>query len=176
MPGRYSNSIILETEHWLASHRADSVLPGYLILGARQATNELHRLPERVLAELGGLLAKLQRALQATLDPEHLYVGRYGHTSGHAFHFHIIPICGWVKQCFFEDPRYRALLSLQHPPVGDTDGAELTLYVWREFCERPDPPPISGPSVEDVVEMLRSCLASSRDHDAEWRGRERAAQ
>jgi diadenosine tetraphosphate (Ap4A) HIT family hydrolase len=167
MPGRYSNSIIIETEHWLASHRTDSALPGYLILGARQATNELHRLPERALAELGMLLAKLQQALQATLDPEHLYIGRYGHASGHAFHFHIIPICGWVKRCFFEDPRYRALLSLQHPPVGDTDGAELTLYVWREFCERPDPPPISGPSVEDVVEMLRSRVASSRDHDAE---------
>jgi hypothetical protein len=59
------------------------------------------------------------------------------------------------------------LLSLQHPPVGNTDGAELTLYVWREFCESPDPPPISGPSVEDVVEMLRRFVVTSRNHDAE---------
>jgi diadenosine tetraphosphate (Ap4A) HIT family hydrolase len=167
MPGRYSNAIILETEHWLASHRADSALPGYLILGSRQATNELHRLPERALTELGMLLAKLQQALQAILAPEHLYVGRYGHTSGHAFHFHISPICGWVKQRFFADPRYRVLLSLQHPPVGDTDGAELTLYVWREFCENPEPAPISGPSVDEVVEMLRQRVASGRDRDAE---------
>jgi len=159
--------MILETEHWLVTHRSDSALPGYLILAARQATNELHRLPERALAELGMLLATLQRALQAILDPEHLYVGRYGHIGGHAFHFHIIPICGWVKQRFFADHRYRMLLSLQHPPVGDTDGAELTLYVWREFCERPDPPPISGPSVEDVVEMLRRFVATNRDHEME---------
>jgi diadenosine tetraphosphate (Ap4A) HIT family hydrolase len=167
MSGRYQNSIILETEHWLVSHRADSALPGYLILGARQATDELHRLPESALAELGMLLAKLQQALQAVLDPEHLYVGRYGHTSGHAFHFHIIPICGWVKQRFFADPRYRALQGLQHSPAGDTDGAELTLYVWREFCESPDPPPIPDPSVEEVVEMLRRFVATSREPNPE---------
>jgi diadenosine tetraphosphate (Ap4A) HIT family hydrolase len=167
MPARHANSIILETEHWLVSHRADSVLPGYLILGARQATDELHRLPEGALAELGVLLAKLQQALKAILDPEHLYIGRYGHSAGHSFHFHIIPICAWVKQRFFADPRYRMLLSLQHPPVGDTDGAEVTLYVWREFCENPEPPPISGPSVGEVVEMLRHRVASSRDHNAE---------
>jgi diadenosine tetraphosphate (Ap4A) HIT family hydrolase len=167
MPGRYQNSIILETEHWRASHRADSALPGYLILATRQATNELHGLPEPALAELGRLLAKLQQALQAVLDPEHLYIGRYGHSGGHTFHFHIIPICGWVKARFFADPRYRLLESLQHSPAGDTDGAELTLYVWREFCESPDPPPISGPSVERVIEMLRRFVATSGDHDAE---------
>jgi diadenosine tetraphosphate (Ap4A) HIT family hydrolase len=166
MPARYANSIILETEYWQVSHRADSALPGYLIMGARQATNELHHLPDRALAEMGMLLAKLQQALQAVLDPEHLYVGRYGHSAGHAFHFHIIPICGWVKQRFFADPRYRMLLTLQHPPVGDTDGAELTLYVWREFCESPEPPPVSGPSVAEVVEMVRHRVASSRAHDA----------
>jgi diadenosine tetraphosphate (Ap4A) HIT family hydrolase len=165
MPTRHANSIIMETEHWLVSHRADSALPGYLILGARQATNELHRLPELALAELGVLLAKLQRALEAILDLEHLYIGRYGHIAGHSFHFHIIPICGWVKQRFFADPRYRMLLSLQHPPVGDTDGAELTLYVWREFCESPDPPPISGPSVDDVIEMLRRFVVTSWDRE-----------
>jgi hypothetical protein len=66
---------------------------------------------------------------------------------------------------FFADPRYHVLQGLQHPPVGDTDGAELTLYVWREFCERPDPPPISGPSVESMIEMLRRFVATSADHD-----------
>jgi diadenosine tetraphosphate (Ap4A) HIT family hydrolase len=165
MPGRYQNSIILETEHWQISHRADSALPGYLILEARHAANELHRLPGCALAELGMLLAKVQRALQATLNPEHLYVGRYGHSAGRTFHFHIIPICGWVKRGFFEDPRYRLLQSLQYPPSGETDGAELTLYVWREFCERPDPPPIFGPSVEEVVEMLRRFVAMGGDRD-----------
>ncbi len=167
MSARNANSIILETEHWRVSHRTDTALPGYLILGAREATNELHRLPEHALAELGGLLGQLQQALQAILDPEHIYVGRYGHISGHAFHFHIIPICGWVKQRFFTDHRYRMLLSLQHPPVGDTDGAELTLYVWREFCENPELPPIPGPSIDEVVEMLRQRVAWSRNHETE---------
>jgi len=135
-------------------------------LGARQATNELYRLPADALAELGMLLATVQQALRAVLNPEHLYIGRYGHSSGHAFHFHIIPICGWVRQRFFEDPRYRVLERLQYPPAGDTDGAELTLYVWREFCESRDPPPVSGPSVTDVIQMLRSFMVTNRDDDA----------
>jgi hypothetical protein len=36
-----------------------------------------------------------------------------------------------------------------------TDGAELTLFVWREFCERRDPPPVQGPSVGRVIAALR---------------------
>jgi diadenosine tetraphosphate (Ap4A) HIT family hydrolase len=166
MSEQHRNFTILETEHWRVNHRMDSALPGYLILGARQATNELYRLPADALAELGMLLATVQQALRAVLNPEHLYIGRYGHSSGHAFHFHIIPICGWVRQRFFEDPRYRVLERLQYPPAGDTDGAELTLYVWREFCESRDPPPVSGPSVTDVIQMLRSFMVTNRDDDA----------
>jgi hypothetical protein len=41
----------------------------------------------------------------------------------------------------------------------EADGAELTLYVWREFCESPVPPPISGPSVHEVVERLKVLMA-----------------
>jgi diadenosine tetraphosphate (Ap4A) HIT family hydrolase len=152
--------VILQTEHWLISHRVDSALPGYLMLGARMPTNELPRLPPAALAELGTLLAKAQLALNEILNPEHLYIGRYGHTAGHALHFHIIPVCGWVKQAFFENPRYRVLrnLSRPSPAAAETDGAELTLYVWREFCESPDPPTIFGLSVEEVVDRLKPLM------------------
>ena len=62
--------------------------------------------------ELGVLLAKAQHALNAILQPEHLYIGRYGHTAKLALHFHLIPICAWVKRGFFSDPRYRVLQGL----------------------------------------------------------------
>jgi hypothetical protein len=39
-----------------------------------------------------------------------------------------------------------------------TDGAELTLFVWREFAENPKPPVIQGRSVEEVIEELRSAF------------------
>lgn len=154
---------ILQTEDWSLYHRADSALPGYLILGARMPTNDLSLMSPRALAELGTLLAKAQKALEAILKPEHLYIGRYGHTVGHALHFHIIPVCAWVKQSFFRDPRYRVLKDLsKHSASNETDGAELTLYVWREFCENPDPPPTSGPSVDEVVERLKGLMSEPK--------------
>jgi hypothetical protein len=78
----------------------------------------------------------------------------------------LAPARGWVKQSFFSDPRYRVLKSFYQPSNGgaaddETDGAELTLYVWREFCENPNPPPISGPPIPEVLERLKVFLESS---------------
>jgi diadenosine tetraphosphate (Ap4A) HIT family hydrolase len=157
--------VILQTEDWMLNHRVDSALPGYLILGARMPTNDLSLLRPKALAQLGMLLARTQRALGAILKPKHLYIGRYGHSVGHALHFHIMPVCEWVRQSFFSDARYRALKNFDRHPADtkvtdETDGAELTLYIWREFCENPVPPPVSGPPIHEVVERLKICLAT----------------
>jgi diadenosine tetraphosphate (Ap4A) HIT family hydrolase len=158
--------VILQTEDWVLNHRVDSALPGYLVLGARMPTNDLSVLRPEALAQLGTLLANAQKALNTVLKPKHLYIGRYGHMAGHAIHFHLIPICGWVRQLFFDDPRYRVLRTLSRDSdaldADGTDGAELTLYVWREFCESPIPPPISGPSIHEVVERLKALMPAQR--------------
>ncbi|MBP3997955.1 hypothetical protein GZH78_19020 [Pseudomonas fluorescens] len=39
-----------------------------------------------------------------------------------------------------------------------TDGAELTLFIWREFGESPTPPAIQGASIKDVTARLRLAL------------------
>jgi len=156
--------VIHQTKDWVLNHRVDSALPGYLMLGARAPVNDRSLLCPEALAQLGTLLAAAQKALTTILKPEHLYIGRYGHSAGHALHFHLIPICGWVRQLFFDDPRYRVLRTLSHHPAAldadQTDGAELTLYVWREFCESLTPPPISGPSVYEVVERLKVLMSA----------------
>jgi diadenosine tetraphosphate (Ap4A) HIT family hydrolase len=157
--------IILRTEDWVLNHRVDTALPGYLMMGARTPTNDLSLMHPEALAQLGILLAKAQKGLNAILEPEHLYLGRYGHTAGHPFHFHMIPVCGWVRQSFFDDSRYRVLRGLsRHTAAVDagdeTDGAELTLYVWREFCENPVPPKISGPPIHEVVERLKAFISA----------------
>jgi diadenosine tetraphosphate (Ap4A) HIT family hydrolase len=160
--------VILQTEDWVLNHRVDSALPGYLMLGARVPTNDLSVLRPQALAQLGTLLANAQTALTAILKPEHLYIGRYGHSAGYSLHFHLIPICAWVRQLFFDDLRYRVLRDLTHHSgvldADKTDGAELTLYVWREFCENPVPPPISGPSVQEVIERLKVLMPGRKDH------------
>jgi diadenosine tetraphosphate (Ap4A) HIT family hydrolase len=135
------------------------------MLGACAPVNDLSLMCPDALAQLGTLLASAQRALNEVVAPEHLHISRYGHAAGHAFHFHIIPVSGWVRRRFLGDSRYRVLRSLAPPAAsadaGDTtDGAELTLYIWREFCENPVPPAISGPSVQDVVERLAALMSA----------------
>jgi diadenosine tetraphosphate (Ap4A) HIT family hydrolase len=154
--------IVAETEHWIVNHRVDSSLPGYLMVGSRNETTNLYELPPAALAELGPLLASVQQAISNLLKPDHLYVGRYGHTAGHSIHFHVIPICSWVKETFANDSRYRVLRSFYTPGVytSDPDGAELTLYVWREFCESKTPPRIQSPSVPEAISLLREKLAT----------------
>ena len=152
--------IIKETDHWIINHRVGSNLPGYLMVGSRMETTNLHDLSAVALAELGPLLASAQQALLDLFKPEQIYMGRYGHMTGFSIHFHVIPIYTWVKEAFASNARYRVLQSFYTPGVrtSDPDGAELTLFVWREFCESETPPPIYGPSVEEVIKRLRTTL------------------
>ncbi|NTG38718.1 HIT family protein [Agrobacterium rhizogenes] len=150
---------IAETNGWLVSHRMNSALPGYLMVSSRTHTNDLSDLSEGALAELGPLLAAAQKALKYELHPQRVYIGRYGHSSGYSIHFHVIPIYDWVEELFWKDERYRLLDRFaEGPGETPTDGAELTFFVWREFCERADPPPIRGPSVSEVIELLRRTI------------------
>jgi diadenosine tetraphosphate (Ap4A) HIT family hydrolase len=156
------NLIITQTDDWVLNHRADAALPGYLMLGAKAPTHRLAAMSQRALSQLGQLMAAAQDALEAVLAPKQLYIGRYGHGAGHSLHFHIVPVCDWVIRGFFADPRYQPLESLQTPGYGGTDGADwadgadLTLYIWREFCESPRPPAIAGPSIGEVVKRLKA--------------------
>lgn len=155
--------IVHQTEHWTINHRLDSALPGYLMLSARQMTQSLAQLPAQALAELGVLQARIQQVIEVHLQPERLYIGRFGHSAGHAIHFHCMPVYAWVQALFWQDQRYRALQAFgsTDSAAAQTDGAELTLFIWREFCERPDPPPIQGPSVTCVIAGLREQFAAT---------------
>jgi len=150
-------NILFETEHWLLNHHLASKLPGYLMLGAKAPVDSLADMSDAALAELGGLLAKTQRVMEAQLKPKWLYISRYGHLPGFPLHFHFIPVYDWVEEAFWRDERYRRLQGLGSQDLAKTltDGAELTLFVWREFGESLIPPVIHGPSVAQVIGNLR---------------------
>jgi diadenosine tetraphosphate (Ap4A) HIT family hydrolase len=149
--------IIHETEHWVINHHLANTLPGYLMLGTKVETTSLAELSSDALGELGGLLAKTQQVIERQLKPKHLYIGRYGHQPGLPIHFHFIPVYHWVEALFWQDTRYRLLDTFAHVEcaASATDGAELTLFVWREFGENPIPPKAQGPSIEEVIKHLR---------------------
>jgi diadenosine tetraphosphate (Ap4A) HIT family hydrolase len=147
---------ITETDGWSVNHRINSFLPGYLMVSSKTFTNDLSELSKEALSSLGPLLARAQDVLKRNLQAERVYIGRYGHTPGYPIHFHVIPIYQWVEDLLWNDDRYRLLQTFTNGPgESATDGAEMTLFVWREFCERPEPPPIKGPSIADVIGLLR---------------------
>ncbi|AWY38473.1 HIT family protein [Pseudomonas putida] len=154
--------IIHETEHWILNHHMSSRLPGYLVFGTRYPVRSLSELPEEALIEMGPLLARVQKTLQAQLQPKWLYISRFGHDPRFPIHFHYIPVYHWVEELFSQDERYRVLKNFGAgiDAHSMTDGAELTLFVWREFGESPEPPSIQGPSVEQTIERLRLAFGS----------------
>ena len=154
--------LLHQTEHWLLNHHLASKLPGYLMLGAKAPVDSLADMPDAALAELGGLLARTQRVMQTQLKPKWLYISRYGHMPGFPLHFHFIPVYDWVEQAFWHDERYRALQGFGSQTSAETltDGAELTLFVWREFGESLTPPQVQGPGIERVIEQLRTNFAN----------------
>ncbi|WP_194790031.1 HIT family protein [Pseudomonas sp. UFMG81] len=152
--------IVHESEHWILNHHLTSQLPGYLMLGSRAPVNSLADLPDQALAEMGLLMGKLQRAMEQALSPKWLYIGRFGHVPGCPLHFHFIPVYDWVEQLFWRDERYRALQqfgSMEHA-LSRTDGAELTLFVWREFGEGPTSHDVPGSAIPDAITTLRHRL------------------
>lgn len=154
--------LLLETEHWRLNHHLASKLPGYLMLGAKAPIHSLADMSQAALAELGGLLAMTQRVMEAQLKPKWLYISRYGHMPGFPLHFHFIPVYDWVEEAFWRDERYRMLQDFAAPGIAQaqTDGAELTLFVWREFGESQRPPAVKGDSVGVVIERLRAAFFS----------------
>ncbi|MHC8395504.1 HIT family protein [Pseudomonas sp. LB3P93] len=155
-----SQFVILETTHWLLNHHLSSALPGYLMLGSKTHVNSLAELPDAALAELGGLMANIQKTLELQLKPKWLYISRFGHDPGYPIHFHFIPVYAWVEALFWKDARYRLLQTFASIENAQTltDGAELTLFIWREFGESPEPPAVQGPSIDRVIDDLRKAF------------------
>ncbi|MGR6656572.1 HIT family protein [Pseudomonas mosselii] len=159
--------IVHESAHWVVNHHLASHLPGYLMLGSRAGVASLAELPGEALAEMGLLMGRMQGAMEQELAPKWLYIGRFGHVPGHPLHFHFIPVYDWVEALFWRDERYRSLQQFgsMEQALSKTDGAELTLFIWREFGESPTPPAVPGRGVPEVIAALRSRLQPTAAQD-----------
>jgi diadenosine tetraphosphate (Ap4A) HIT family hydrolase len=140
--------IVHETPHWRVNQRVGCPVPGYLMVGAKSPDAvELSDLVAAAQREIGSILAQATRILRADLGAERVYVGRYGHDGGHTVHFHVIPVYPWIVSAFHADPRY------ENEP--NPNGADLTLFIWREYCNSLSPPPCPAQSVADAIGAIR---------------------
>jgi histidine triad (HIT) family protein len=69
---------------------ADTVYQGWLVIETRRHAPSMADLSDAEGQAVGLLAARLSRALQALLAPEHIYAFVIGHGVAH-FHMHIIP-------------------------------------------------------------------------------------
>ena len=145
--------LIHETNHWVIKHRADSKLPGYLILSAKNPDiDSLSQLSCEALSELGLLQAQATGFLETRLGARLVYICRFGHQPGNTPHFHIVPFYDWVKKAYLADP-----LWVEFEP--EPDGPVYFTYITRAFIEYETSPNIEGPSIEMAVQVLRQDFA-----------------
>lgn len=159
--------IVLETVHWRINQRVEAKVPGYLMMAPRDSNAvSFATIHPNALMEMGPVLARVTRAIEDHLHPQYLYVSRYGHMADHNLHLHIIPVYKWMAEAFRKDARYRILQQFYTPGVYTSaqdngfDGAEMTLFIWRELVESSIPPDVQGPTVAQGIEMLRLALRS----------------
>jgi diadenosine tetraphosphate (Ap4A) HIT family hydrolase len=152
--------LVYETAHWRINQRVDSPLPGYLMVGAKDPKAvDLTQLSTDALSEMGAVLSMATGALQTHLQPEHLYICRFGHDNGHTVHFHVIPIYQWVIEAYRRVSRDGGT-QVQYPDF--IDGASLTLFVTEEFAHGRTPCEIVEPGIGAVIQVLREVLNSGR--------------
>ena len=157
--------VVMESDYWRINQRVDARLPGYLMVAPKDSSvTKFSQLGAEASIEMGVLLQKTARALEDLLHPTHLYVGRYGPSAGHSLHFHVIPVYDWVAEAFRDDPRYRRLREFDTPGVLNSgqlsgfDGAEMTLFIWREYAEGSRTLPPQCPEMATVLALLRKAL------------------
>ncbi len=149
--------IVHETEYWSVSHRITTCLPGYLMVTIKTCgISDFEAFSLEAKQELGVVLANSEESVKKLFKPDRVYISRYGHTPDCLMHFHVIPVYSWVEDLFLRDERYRVLERFNYGDDNSSDGAVLTLYIWREFCENPSPPVVPDISVDQAVKMLKS--------------------
>jgi diadenosine tetraphosphate (Ap4A) HIT family hydrolase len=78
--------------HWRVVHSFNSSLPGWLVLVPRQHVDAFDELSSEAMAEMGGLVGDLSRALREVVGCEKTYVMQFSEAPGFShLHVHLVP-------------------------------------------------------------------------------------
>ena len=86
---------ILRTPNWTIRHCSDVAVVGYLLIVSNDISRGFTDLSQSAIEELGMLLNRTTKAVEAAVNPERVYVCMFGESNS-APHFHIFPRMKWM--------------------------------------------------------------------------------
>jgi diadenosine tetraphosphate (Ap4A) HIT family hydrolase len=86
----YPATLIAESDHWVLLLRPEQPTLGSLILAAKGGFTAFGNLPPAAFADLGGVVARIEAALGATIAPEKINYLMLMMVDPHV-HFHVLP-------------------------------------------------------------------------------------
>ena len=110
---------IWQSENFSISQSYDFLLPGYLFVECAAGVKSLAALTAEHSAELGSALKHAEHIVQTLVNPERIYVLKFGE-SDQRVHFHIIPRTRKVLDAYLKSVN-------DEPPY---NGALITAWVW----------------------------------------------
>jgi diadenosine tetraphosphate (Ap4A) HIT family hydrolase len=136
--------VIREGEHWRLSQAENVRIPGYLIVENVAWKTRFAELTPEEGVELTEILSIAEQILTRILEPERVYVLRFGEEV-EGIHFHVVP-------------RTRALLDAYLASVEDSPpytGAKIVLWAWENH-----------PTLGVVDSDIRDFVAAAREEAA----------
>ncbi len=99
---RLKDYILCANEHFTIEHAYYYRVAGFLFVVPTRTVHSLSEMSAPALALLGPTLQQAVRALETTLAPENVYLGKFGESDG-TVHFHVFPRTRSLTSAYLKD-------------------------------------------------------------------------
>lgn len=123
--------------------------PDYLMIASRYPSCDLAGLPEQALAELGGVMARVEWLLKEVFQPYKVIFSKFGFSEGYPLHFHALHLGDDLERLIGSHSSYTNDMP---------DGIDMFLFVNREHCEDQNPD-LTNQLIKKSVSTLKSAMS-----------------
>lgn len=141
------SSEIYQSDYYTLSQVHGFRLPGYLILSSNTPVSRFSDLPLQADADLGTCIRLADTLLRKLLEPERVYLLRFGE-SIEAIHFHIIPRTNDIASQFSAPGQVQPGLN----------GADIASWIWHNH----DALGYSDMDIDSFIQRARQFVRESR--------------
>lgn len=147
MPEPFQIPTLFEDDLFTLTPCESHPVPGYLILSGKGSEASMGALLADHAAQLGCLLSRAVRSIEAVVETDRVYVLSFGESGG-PFHMHLFPRTRWVLEAY----------QRQHEnPDGPIDGPAV--FEWARRCLRSGLVfPNTGLQCDEASERIRALL------------------